>query len=219
MTAVHIDFYTTLTALGAVASALLAIWSLTTRGRGAWKKWWIRRKQKRQMPGLLLSIKEELQKVSDRQEFFASELKTNGGSSLKDEVRLLVSERLMELQEAPYPAFRCTSNGEAIFVNRAYETLVDDDDSKLVGLGWQSFVFDSNEGDNYYQRWLQIAKTGSHFAGNLRYKDSHGKYRGEWFVRIVPLGPYKAHNQIWGGRFYPEDEKAQEIAKEYGWAR
>lgn len=219
MTDVHIDFYTTLTALGAAASALLAMWSLTTRGRSAWKGWWAGRRQRRQMPGLLLSIKEELQKVADRQEFFSSELKANGGTSLKDEVRLLVSERLMELQDAPYPAFRCTPNGEAIFVNRAYETLVDDDDSKLVGLGWKSFVFDSKEGDNYYQRWLQVAKTGSHFAGNLRYKNSHGKYRGEWFVRIVPLGPYKAHNQIWGGRFYPEDEKSKAIAEENGWAR
>ena len=223
---IDIEGHTIIVAFGGVASALLSIWSLTSKGRDSWGSWWERRQKKKQMPELICCIKKELgiilkrQKViSERQKGFEKELTTNGGSSLKDEVRLLVSERMMELQEAPYPAFRTNTNGENIFVNRAYETLVAANDDALIGLGWRQFSANTRESDSYFRRWKEISATKSHFAGTLSFKNTSGQYRGQWFVRIVPLGPNKTHDQVWGGRLHPEDDVAKKISEGYGWDR
>ena len=204
------DFSTLITTVASIISGLGVVWSCSTKGRSWWKGWWQHRKDKKAMPRVLGEIKEQ---VSEMQK----ELQTNGGSSIKDEVRLLVSERLMELQEAPFPAFRCASGGDNIFSNRAYEMLVGADDHSLHGLGWRSYLFDEEQGDNYYRRWIEVAKTGSHFTGLLKFKNARGEYRGEWTVRVVPLGPYKSHDQVWGGRFFPFDDKAIEVANKYKW--
>lgn len=171
------------------------------------------------MPEVLDRICFKIEEISEKQAFFESELKTNGGSTIKDEVRLLVAERLMELQEADYPAFRTTTVGHNIFVNRAYETLVDADVTNLLGLSWQQFIADRKQGDEYFNRWLEVSKTGAHFAGSLQFQDSKGHYRGQWFVRIVPLGPFKRFDKVWGGRLFPEDDVAMHVADAYGWSK
>lgn len=203
--------------LGLILSILVAVMSISKFGRIFWKNQWKKWKKRHGMIDIIYETREEVREIKKKQDIFERELRTNGGSSIKDEVRLLITERLMELQEAPHPAFRCTTDGNNIFVNRAYETLVDADYKELLNLSWRQFISDDIEGDSYFERWLQSANSSSHFGGTLSYKDSHGNYRGRWFVRIVPLGTYGEHDQIWGGKFFPYDDKAREISKMYGW--
>ena len=204
------DFTTLLSTVVSIISGLTVVLSFTRRGRAFWTSWWQNRKDKKAMPKLVKILVSKVGKIE-------RETKTNGGSSIKDEVRLLVSERLFELQESPFPAFRCSPGGNNIFANRAYETLCNASDETLMGLGWRQYVFDEHQGDDYFARWLEVAQTGSHFAGNLKFKNSQGDYRGEWLVRIVPLGPHKKYEQVWGGRFFPVDEVARKVAAHYGW--
>lgn len=211
------DLLTYVTIGAGVVSTAATLLAMTKPGRRRLKKWWEKRKRYAMVPDILEKIQEKLDKCAKRQEELAKELKTNGGSSIKDEVRLLVTERLMELQEAPYPAFRTTSGGLNIFVNRAYETLVDAEAAQIHGQGWRQFIHDPSQGDDYFNRWVEVSESNSHFAGLLKFKDLHGNYRGEWLVRIAPLGSFREHDKIWGGRFYPHDDVAIHVADAYGW--
>ena len=207
--------------IGVIASALVAILSLTGKGRDKIKMIFKRRKESKRLikslPLFVKDVKEALQEISDRQIQFQKELTTNNGSSLKDEVRLLIAERMIELQETRCPVFRTTPTGENVFVNRAYESLVQSGERELLGLGWKQYCSDERELDSYDRRWEAAAKTDSHFSGSLSIKGAKGGYRGRWLARIVPLGEYKNHDQIWGGRLFPVDDVAKGIANENGW--
>jgi PAS domain-containing protein len=190
---------------------------LTQKGRA----WWLRRWQsfitRRRMPLLLAEVHRDVKVLREKQEFFESELRTNGGSSLKDEVRLLVTEAEMERWDRPWPGFRTLEDGQNISVNQAYCELVGVRDQRdLLSRSWQQFTSDHLQGDDYIERWLQTAVTRAQFADKLKIKDTKGNYRGEWLVRIKPLGPYKG-KYVFGGRFYPSDEEALRIARENGW--
>jgi PAS domain-containing protein len=207
------------TAIAGFLGAITTIISSTAKGRKWWSEWWIRRKKKRGMPDLVCKIACDLQGVKEKQEFFAKELTANGGSSLKDEVRMLVSERMLEVKEALYPAFRTTTSGNNCFVNRAFAILCGTDDDTLMGLGWMGFMDTPAIGDEILQRWRVIAESSSAFAEEIRFRDAKGNDRGLWLVRANPIGSY-GHDQketVWCGRFFPKDEIAVAIAKEHHW--
>lgn len=220
----HMNLFAILTATAAALSAVLTIVSFTKKGRGWWKEWAEHRRKKKAMPDAICKIGQDIELMKGKQEFFAKELTANGGNSLKDEVRMLVRERMLEVKEALYPAFRSNDNGENVFVNRAFAILCGTDDETLLGLGWMGFMDTPKTAEEIHGRWKKIAKTKSHFSEDIVFRDVKGAPRGVWVVKANPIGSYGDHGEesdkksnVWCGRFFPVDDVAKKIAREHHW--
>ena len=116
------------------------------------------------------------------------------------------------------PGFRALQDGSNISVNQAYCELVSvRDPEDLMHRSWLQFMADREAGADYLHRWLDASSSNSQFADYLKIVDITGQYRGNWLVKIKPLAPTRDGNYIFGGRYYPADDKAREIAKENRW--
>jgi PAS domain-containing protein len=114
----------------------------------------------------------------------------------------------------PRPSFRTTSRGVNILVNESYCHLCGATSDDLLKLGWRNFVEDEEQLDDYTRRWLESSKEFSQFSGKLKIKNNKNESRGEWIIKIRPLGPLENSNDyIWHGTLYPFDYTAIEYAK------
>lgn len=209
--------------ISAICGLILTILSLTSKGKAFWKKMWQKRQAKSNLPILVEKIHTKVIKIESDQEEIKKEIRVNSGGSLKDSVTILVNERMIELQEANYPAFRTTSHGLNVFTNQAYRQLLNANEEDLEGQGWRSFIYNEEQGSNFYDRWTDAANTRSIFIAPLKFRNKQSQYVGEWMVRIRPLGPYfnvqHTRDHLWSGDMVPHDEVAKNIAEEYKWKK
>ena len=202
---------------GGLAIIVGSIFSLSEKGKRFWRKTWENKQKKRQIPDLMIQMATSIDEIKQKQIFFEKELKTNGGASIKDHINILVAEKRIELDAAPYPAFRTTTTGENRYANHAYLTLVGANRiSDLLGTGWRAFLSNKEEADNYYHRWIEISETSKIFRDKLEFQNSNGESMGKWWVTINFLGEI-GEEEMWGGVLRPANEIATKIAKEHGW--
>jgi PAS domain-containing protein len=169
-------------------------------------------KAKREIPQTLKSINDRLSRVE-------TELRPNGGGSMKDTINIMKAEMDANNWLSPRPTFRCMSNGMNTFVNEAYCHLCGVSSSDIMALGWMGYAQDAEQMDDYYDRFLQSTKNYSQFTGRLKIQSKNGDYRGEWTVRIRPLGPIitkDGEDFLWHGALWPHDQKAKEYASMAG---
>lgn len=211
------DFLTFVSIIGGILAIASGFISLTKTGRSWWKGYWSGRQRLKSLPDIVDKIYWKVSEIKQKQSFFEQEMKVNGGSSIKDQINVLVSERRIELDSAPYPVFRTTSEAQNIYANHAYHELVNSTHpSDLMGHGWRSFLFDQEEGDAYFERWTAVSETSKLFRDKLKIQNSKGKYVGEWWVSMHLLGVIN-NDKVWGGGLMPADQEAEKIAIEYGW--
>lgn len=168
-------------------------------------------KERKEMPNLI-------KKIAERMEVVEHELKPNGGGSIKDAINIMKAEMDANNWLSPRPTFRCTSSGSNIFVNEAYCHLCGVTPEELMKLGWRSFAADEDQADDYYDRFMLSTKEQSQFSGRLKIKTKQDEYRGEWTIRIRPLGAITKDGEedfLWHGALWPYDQKAKEYAKAY----
>lgn len=184
------------------------------------KNWWAARKAKKEMPGLIANINTKVNSMDDRLKAVEYEVKPNHGGSLKDAINLVKAEIDATNWLSPRPTFRTTSKGINTNVNESYCQLCGVGSEELMKLGWKSFVTDADQADDYYSRWLLAAKERSHFASKLKIQSSQGDNRGEWLIRLRPLGPFTTDagddDYLWQGCLYPSDSVAKAYANQYG---
>ena len=212
-------------AIGAASALGGVVWLLA---KGRIKAWWKKRKEYkrmfREMPYTLLSLLGRMETVEStvgrqdvRIEAIHAEMHTNGGSSLRDAINRMELENKYSFWHKPYPAFNITHDGRIYTVSQAFMDLVKTTtDLDLIGLGWRQFAYRSDQGDLFFKRWIEVASTQSTFAGLLEIRSNDGDYRGEWLIKIFPLGCL-AGDSIFSGSFYPSDEVAKKIATEHKW--
>lgn len=177
------------------------------------------RKAKRDMPYLIKNMANKMEDYDERLKKVEHEMSPNSGGSLNDKISMIQAEIKASNWLSQYPSFRCTSSGINTFVNEAYCELCDCRSEDLLKLSWRNFTFDDVEAEEYYNRWIRSSETFSQFVGNLKYKDLNGDYRGEWLVRIRPLGPITiegSDDYLWHGTLYPFDEVAIEHQNRFG---
>jgi PAS domain-containing protein len=168
-------------------------------------------KARREIPQILKNIDERLARVE-------YEISPNSGTSMKDSLNIIKAEIDANNWLSLRPTFRCTSNGVNTFVNEAYCQLCGVSAGELMKLGWRSFAYDEDQADDYYHRFKESTSNQSQFSGRLKIKSSKDEYRGEWMIRIRPLGPIVTsggRDFLWSGAFWPYDNEAKQYAKQY----
>jgi PAS domain-containing protein len=174
-------------------------------------------KAKHDVPRLVQEIVNTLKDIDSRVKKVEYEITPNSGSSMKDAMRIIRAEIEAANWLHPKPSFRTTSFGINIFVNEAYCNLCGVSSNELMKLGWKNFILDPKEGDDFMRRWLESSKEFSQFSGNLKFKNIHDKYVGEWVCKLRPLGPLESDttNYLWHGTLSPHDEVALEYSTMY----
>lgn len=186
-----------------------------------WNAFKARKAEKKNMPSLVAKIYDNVQQMDIRLIKVEHELSPNGGGSMKDQLRLIKAETDANNWLTARPTFRTTSSGINVYVNEAYCNLCGCSSDELMKLGWKNFVEDAEQGDDFYDRWILASKSLSQFVGRLKIRSKAGEYRGEWLVRIRPLGPIESSDAtdpeyMWHGVFHPYDSDAKAYAIAHG---
>lgn len=210
--------------IGAVAGVVGSVFAFSKSARDWAKTKWTSfktiREAKKNMPVLVAQIHDNVNKIDVRLFKVEKEMSPNGGGSMKDQLKLIKAELDATNWLTPRPTFRTTSSGINLYVNEAYCQLCGCAPEELLKLGWKSFVSDEDQADEFYNRWLLAAKNLSQFASKLKIQNKLGEYRGEWTIRIRPLGPIESTNLVedylWNGNLYPSDDIAKTYAKSFG---
>lgn len=178
------------------------------------------RKTKSEVPAIVSQIYEKVNQIDTRLKDVEYEIKDpNSGGTIKGALKLIKAEIDATNWLSPRPTFRTTSSGINIFVNDAYCQLLGCSSDEILRLGWKNFVIDDEQADDYYKRFLTSSKNLSQFASKLKIQSKQGQNRGEWLVRIKPLGPIVdggKDDYMWHGVFHPSDEIAKNYASSFG---
>jgi PAS domain-containing protein len=204
--------------IGAVLGVSATLFVISSKGRvwikEKYKKFKTSSNAKKNIPLVLDQIYTKVDQVDGRLKKVEYEVSPNGNGSMRDKIALIQAEMEATVWLAPRPMFRTNSSGMNLFVNEAYCQLCSCSPDELMKLGWKSFVADEDQGDDFYNRWLLSAKSQSQFAAKLKIQAKH-EYRGEWLVRIRPLGT-SIDDYVWQGILYPSDEIAKSYAIRLG---
>jgi PAS domain-containing protein len=173
-------------------------------------------KKRNDIPYTLQQIQTTLSNVDDRLRSVENEIKPNGGGSMKDALRIVKAEMEASFWLDPRPSFRTTSKGLNILVNESYCHLCGVSSESLLKLNWRNFAEDEDQLDDYTRRWQESSQEFSQFSGKLKIKNYKNQSRGEWVIKIRPLGPLdnNKNEYLWHGTLYPFDYTAIEYAKE-----
>lgn len=195
---------------------IIAFWKKIKSWYGGYKE---RRKVKKEIPSILKNLDQKLDTIDSRLKKVEYQVSPNGSGSMRDKIAIIQAEIEASNWLSPNPSFRTTSSGVNIFVNEAYCELCGCNSDELLKLSWRNFANDEEQMDEYYKKWLESSKTLSQFVSKLKYKNRHGEYKGEWIIRIRPLGPIIQDGEsdyLWHGTLYPSDEIAMEHQNRFG---
>lgn len=172
-------------------------------------------KSRNEIPTTLSNIQSTLEVMDNRLQTVEKEITPNGGGSMKDALRLVKAEMEAAFWLDSKPSFRTTSKGLNTLVNEAYCHLCGVSSEDLLRLGWKNYAEDEEQLDDFMRRWRESSEQFSQFTGKLKIKNSKGDSRGEWIVKIRPLGAYvNSNDYLWHGTMTPYDGKAIAYAKE-----
>lgn len=204
---------------------ILASFSKTVRSYvyNLYKNYKTRRIARNDMPRVLNDIHSKVKNIDDRLINVEYEIKDpNSGGTIRGALKIIKAEIEATNWLSSRPTFRTTSSGINVFVNEAYCQLCSSTPDELMKLGWKNFVTDEEQADDYYNRWLLASKNLSQFASKLKIQNKQGEYRGEWTIRIRPLGPIENSQNpndkeyVWSGTLYPSDDVAKAYARSFG---
>lgn len=214
----HTDFEHVLGFVVATMGGITVIFTFSKQARTLVYDWYKNRqeyvKSRRNIPVVLNTIKETMDVMDKRLQKVENEVSPNGGGSMKDALRIVKAE----IEAANWlhyrPTFRTTSSGVNTFVNEAYCNLCGVTSDELMKLGWRNFAADDTQGDEFMRRWLTASKECSQFSGRLKFKDNANNDKGEWLIKIRPLGPLDSNENeyLWHGSLYPYNQKAIEYS-------
>lgn len=168
-------------------------------------------KNRNDIPITLNDIKNKLVVMDTRLQDVEKEIKPNGGGSMKDVLKIVQAEIEASFWLNPSPSFRTTSNGSNIIVNESYCHLCGVSSESLLKLGWRNFVCDEEQLEYFTDQWKESASEYSQFSGKLKFQNYKNEYRGEWIVKIRPLGVITINGKndfLWHGVLSPSDSVA-----------
>lgn len=137
------------TLLIAIAGAVKAVKDIRTDGWQPFKERWITptKTRRRKLDELICKFDEYNCNVNEKFDAIGKELKTNGGSSLKDMVVGIggavqkIQARIDHQDErSPQPIFHLTADGDMCFMNCSFRELVDAEEQELYHKNYLSRV-------------------------------------------------------------------------------
>jgi len=207
--------------IGVAVTTFTSVVVFSKAGRGwlgvFWKKFVAKRKLKKDLPTLILTISQEMGAIKEDIKNIKYEMQPNGGGNFRDSIKLIRAEIEAANWLSPRPSFRMTSSGLNVFVNEAYCQLCGVTSDELMRLGWMNFAVEADQMDQFFERMLATLKELSQYSHKLKIQTKDGEYRGEWMVRLRMLGPItnaSVAEYLWHGGLYPVDDEARAYARQ-----
>lgn len=128
----------------------------------------------------IIEILKKYNNALDKVDVIFTEMRPNGGSSLKDEVRfvkrnviLMGEKHAALLNDIADPYFEADADGNFIWVNRAFTRLVQRNPSELLGSGWYNAVSERDR-KIFVDDWYKAAEQDREISMNLNFEDIGG---------------------------------------------
>lgn len=149
---------------GGLATAILAMWGLWTK---ILKPWFKESRDKREK---LEKAVTHIEKMAEKLSIVSKELQTNGGESIKDQIKQIANnvkiiriERDATFYLSKDPMFKTDDKGYYVAVNTSLCQLIGVTEGELLGLGWLNYI-SLEDRDRVWEEWENIIKSGKEIS-------------------------------------------------------
>ena len=149
---------------GGLATAILAMWGLWTK---ILKPWFKESRDKREK---LEKAVTHIEKMAEKLSIVSKELQTNGGESIKDQikqidnnVKIIRIERDATFYLSKDPMFKTDDKGYYVAVNTSLCQLIGVTEGELLGLGWLNYI-SLEDRDRVWEEWENIIESGKEIS-------------------------------------------------------
>ena len=149
---------------GGLATAILAMWGLWTK---ILKPWFKESRDKREK---LEKAVNYIEKMAEKLSIVSKELQTNGGESIKDQIKQIANDvKIIRIEgDATFylskdPMFKTDDKGHYVAVNTSLCQLIGVTEGELLGLGWLNYV-SLEDRDRVWEEWENIIESGKEIS-------------------------------------------------------
>lgn len=149
---------------GGIATAILAIWGLWSK---IIKPWFEEYRDKREK---LEKAVNHIEKMAEKLSIVSKELQTNGGGSIKDQIKQIANDvKIIRIErDATFylskdPMFKTDDKGHYIAVNTSLCQLIGVTEGELLGLGWLNYI-SLEDRDRVWEEWENIIESGKEIS-------------------------------------------------------
>lgn len=145
---------------GGIATAILAMWGLWSK---IIKPWFKESGDKREK---LEKAVTHIEKMAEKLSIVSKELQTNGGGSIKDQIKQIANDvKIIRIERdatfylAKDPMFKTDGKGYYTSVNTSLCHMIGVSEQELLGLGWLNYI-SLEDKDRIYDEWENIIESG-----------------------------------------------------------
>lgn len=155
---------TVIIAGGGLATAILAMWGLWSKILKPWFKEFRDKREK------LEKAVNHIEKMAEKLSIVSKELQTNGGGSIKDQIKQIANDvKIIRIErDAAFylfkePMFKTDDKGYYISVNTSLCNLIGATEIELLGLGWLNYI-SLQDRDRVWEEWENIIESGKEIS-------------------------------------------------------
>ena len=149
---------------GGLATAILAMWGLWSK---IIKPWFKESRDKREK---LEKAVNYIEKMAEKLSIVSKELQTNGGGSIKDQIKQIANDvKIIRIErDATFylskdPMFKTDDKGYYVAVNTSLCQLIGVTEGELLGLGWLNYI-SLEDRDRVWEEWENIIESGKEIS-------------------------------------------------------
>lgn len=149
---------------GGLATAILAMWGLWSK---IIKPWFKESRDKREK---LEKAVNYIEKMAEKLSIVSKELQTNGGGSIKDQIKQIANDvKIIRIErDATFylskdPMFKTDDKGHYVAVNTSLCQLIGVTEGELLGLGWLNYI-SLEDKDRVWEEWENIIESGEEIS-------------------------------------------------------
>lgn len=149
---------------GGLATAILAMWGLWSK---IIKPWFKESRDKREK---LEKAVNHIEKMAEKLSIVSKELQTNGGGSIKDQIKQIANDvKIIRIEgDATFylskdPMFKTDDKGHYVAVNTSLCQLIGVTEGELLGLGWLNYI-SLEDRDRVWEEWENIIESGKEIS-------------------------------------------------------
>lgn len=149
---------------GGLATAILAMWGLWSKIIKPWFKEYRDKREK------LEKAVNHIEKMAEKLSIVSKELQTNGGGSIKDQVKQIANDiKIIRVEKdatfylSKEPSFKSDGKGHYTSVNYSLAQLIGVPESELLGLGWLNYIALEDK-DRIWEEWENIIESGKEIS-------------------------------------------------------
>lgn len=149
---------------GGLATAILAMWGLWSKIIKPWFKEYRDKREK------LEKAVSHIEKMAEKLSIVFKELQTNGGGSIKDQIKQIANDvKIIRIERdatfylSKNPIFKTDDKGYFIAVNTSLCQLIGVTEGELLGLGWLNYI-SLEDRDRVWEEWENIIESGKEIS-------------------------------------------------------